>query len=366
MNGNEPEDMRSDWLSEIVRCPRCSGDISITADTARCTVCGEICAIENETLYCVSEAPYWGEITREKMHRLIALCREYGWRAGLERFCREDPSPCHSRLLEKLHDSSTTNWSALIGLDPGGVVMDLGAGLGTMACSFGRSFEHVVACEQVSERIAFMRSRVREEGLENRVRVVCADAFNLPFAEGTFDLISLNGVLEWLPLACTSYDPEESQRRMIRSAFKLLKPGGVLYVGIEARYALRLLVGGRGPHDEGRFIACLPRWWAQWCHRRKKDSQYRTYIHSPKALGRMLEKEGFHKVDVLNCSPGYNKQRYIVPLSSRKALKFKFECLRHRPLGSRKWEVLRKIIQWARLERITSEQVIVLGFKEQQ
>jgi ubiquinone/menaquinone biosynthesis C-methylase UbiE len=351
------------WRGPTLACPRCAGPIRLDASSVSCPACAQSWPVADGVPTFVRPDHYWGEVPRDEMHLLLDLARTHGWREGLERFFDARPTARHARVIEKLRDPSVANWSGFLGLPADAVVLDVGAGMGTMAAAFARRFRTVVALEQVEERVAFIHLRTAQDGLAERVSVVRADALAPPFPAATFDLVALNGVLEWLPMYTRDADPEEAQRRMLRQARRILKPGGFLYVGIEARYALRILRGFSGPHGEGPFVACLPRGIAGALHKRTTKEPYRTYIHSPRALARMFEQEGFTEVQVVEAVSSYNVQQHLVPLPAASAQRFRGEKLRVIPRVSRAWELARAAVLKSGAQERLLEQMLVIGRK---
>src|SRR6202044_2316930 len=89
------------------------------------------------------------------------------------------------------------NWQYLVDLPPESRVLDLGAGTGTTSHALAQRFREVVALEPVLERVQFMRLRFAQENLSN-VQLVRSSLWTLPFAPESFDLVAMNGVLEWV------------------------------------------------------------------------------------------------------------------------------------------------------------------------
>lgn len=77
----------------------------------------------------------------------------------------------------------------------------------------------------------------------DRERVVGADACRLPVAEGTFDLVLLNHV----------YEHVDDQAGLFEEAFRVLAPGGAVYVTAGSRRAVL------EPHYRLPFLSWLPR-----------------------------------------------------------------------------------------------------------
>lgn len=105
-------------------------------------------------------------------------------------------------------------------------ILDLGTGTGRMLEIFADRAERAEGVDLSPEMLAFARTRLDEAGLSH-AHVRQGDIFDLTFADGEFDLVTLHQVLHYLD------DPAAS----IREAARVLAPGG------------RLLIADFAPHD---------------------------------------------------------------------------------------------------------------------
>ena len=95
-------------------------------------------------------------------------------------------------------------------------ILDIGCGSGHIAAYFAPR-NRVIACDVVDQVTTPQRARFE---------LVIAEATQLPFADGGFDLILSNQVITYLQ------DP----RRHVHEIARLLKPGGVAYLAAPNRY----------------------------------------------------------------------------------------------------------------------------------
>jgi SAM-dependent methyltransferase len=113
---------------------------------------------------------------------------------------------------------------ALVGQDLSSLrVLDVGASAGIIAGELGRVFREVVGIDIDEEGIE--RGRQFLTGSNQELRV--GDAMNLPFEDESFDVAVLNHVYEHIPDA----------RRAFDEIWRVLRPGGVVYVGAPNRLA---------------------------------------------------------------------------------------------------------------------------------
>jgi SAM-dependent methyltransferase len=205
------------------------------------------------------------------------------------------------------------NWHWLTNVPADGRVLDLGAGTGTNSHALALYYREVVALEPVQERIDFMRHRFSQEELRN-VKIIRSSLWTLPFADSSFDLVAMNGVLEWVA-AGREGDPRELQNQALKNAYSLLRDGGFLYVGIENRTGLGYFAGYADPHCDLPFVTVMPRRLAHWYAKRRGHQQgYRNYLYSSGGYQKLLREAGFSSVDVYLAVPSYNHPRFFLPL----------------------------------------------------
>lgn len=115
-------------------------------------------------------------------------------------------------------------------------------------------------------------------------RVVAADACRLPVPDASFDVLILNHL----------YEHVRDQPALFREAWRVLKPGGVVYVSAGSRRAVL------EPHYRLPFLSWLPRWLAdryvRWTGRgtEYKDIRFLTYAK----LERLMRAPGFRLRDI--------------------------------------------------------------------
>jgi len=109
-----------------------------------------------------------------------------------------------------------------LGVQPGDLVLDAGAGFGRHAFALARSGANVVALDYASQEVESTRATfaaMAEAGEIDEQRFVGGlqgDATRLPFADGTFDRVITSEVLEHIPADTSA----------IAEFTRVLKPGG--------------------------------------------------------------------------------------------------------------------------------------------
>jgi len=117
-------------------------------------------------------------------------------------------------------------------LPPSGTVLEIGAGAGGYTLELARRSYSVTAVDFSSKLIELCQKRVSEQGLEQEVTFLVADARDLAdVGHDDFDAALLMGPLYHLVL-------EDDRKTALREAFNRLKPGGVVFSSLISRYGI--------------------------------------------------------------------------------------------------------------------------------
>lgn len=195
----------------------------------------------------------------------------------------------------------------------GADVLEIGPGFGQFTDRIARQARRVEALEVDPEQADFIREKLRQEGLTNvRVTTGGSDCC-LPYADSSFDLIILNLVLEWC--ATRLEEPHEvAQLRLLREAWRVLRPSGRIYIATKNRFALRYLLGKPDEHYAGmRFGSALPRRLADWLHGRRS----RGRLYSWRGLRHLLIEAGFEVEQSWWATPEMRFPEAMVPIDGR-------------------------------------------------
>lgn len=161
------------------------------------------------------------------------------------------------------------NPAALARLEPGEIVLDLGSGGGLDVILSARRVGpagKVYGLDMTDEMLEVARRNQRKAGVEN-VEFIKGEIENIPLPEGSADVVISNCVINL----------SRDKARVLREAFRVLKPGGRLAVSD---------IVARGPiPDEVRRDAEL---WAGCIAGTLEEEEYRT----------LLREAGFVKVEI--------------------------------------------------------------------
>jgi SAM-dependent methyltransferase len=215
------EQMEIPDLEKIGACPSCRGSLVRGQGAYECRSCGTRWPIAKEIPRFVDSEHYVGS---------------FGWE--WRRHWRTQ--------IDSTDVESEDTFAAKTGLTPedvrGKLVLDVGVGSGRFSHVVGRWGGSPVG---VDLSLAVLSAQKNLAPFAPHALVCQADAFRLPFKEETFDIVFSIGVLHHTP----------STRGAFRSIARLVKPGGLLVVGI---YDLAGLDYFRNASRYRRYTTALP------------------------------------------------------------------------------------------------------------
>lgn len=145
---------------------------------------------------------------------------------------------------------------------PGMRILEVGAGTGRDSDALSRRGADVWTLDYSEESLMLMAAN-----LETPVKIVCGDAFSLPFEEGCFDVVFHQGLLEHFK------NPED----ILSENHRILKRGGYLLADVPQRFHYYTLAK--------HVLIFFDKWFAGW------ETEF-----SPRELEVMMEKSGFEVV----------------------------------------------------------------------
>ncbi len=331
-------------------CLKCEKTLVHGTRRMECLVCGTQWPVDRG-IPSYDSAQYYGEVSQETMLDLIALAEKGHWRSAA-RTMFEDSNP---ELYNYVADLNRASWIPILPIGPHSTVLDVNSGLGAVTHALALNYHHVVSVEPVAEMARFAKVRLDQEGLKN-VELVHTTLDVLPFSKSTFDLIVLNGVLEWVRQWRSSRTSREAQIEALKDLRRLLKPHGVLVIGSENRIGYTRFLH-RTDHAPGQFTNRMVRWFASLYRRLKKPGFYRSlmdptkghrrYTHTPQGYLNLLRQAGFPLVDLWWPPNGYNSPHTLFRASSRVAIKAYWDYERRYKDRLHGYALARHIRHWA-------------------
>ncbi len=130
----------------------------------------------------------------------------------------------------------------LLDVSRGSCVLDLATGTGRFAVGLAQAFPHVRVVGTDLSLPMLLRAREKLQGDSRRVGLANADAFRMPFSDGTFDNMVTFLFLQHFDGTC--------RQRVYAEIRRLLRPGGVLVLNALNREYHKELIDTRPVYDE--------------------------------------------------------------------------------------------------------------------
>ena len=284
-------------------CPYCGAPLRGRAIVLTCPDCKRsfpvvsgIPSLANNQDY------YYGGVTQSQMSELLRECKVSSWNHALDRLLDNVPEP--TVLLNCVLGARRAAWWPLLALHPGSRVLSLGCGWGAVTFELARRVSRVVACDLTMDRLRFLQTRASQDDFEN-VDLICGgDTPRLPFEDAEFDLVVVNGVLEWIPTNHAG-QPFDIQRKFLTEVARVLSPHGQVLLAIENRFSWLNVRGKPEDHVKIPYVSLLPRRLADIYSMRRKGHTYRTHTHSYWGYRKLLRAAGFGSARALAPVPDY-------------------------------------------------------------
>jgi ubiquinone/menaquinone biosynthesis C-methylase UbiE len=291
-------------------CSQCGNELLERVNIFYCSKCHkEICKVDDIPIF--TSDKYWGKVPEKNLINTIEEIDKNGF---------DSFDLNQQKNFDFTFHEDRADWRFYIPLNEDSTVLDIGAGLGRISVPLARICKSVVACDKSISRMRFLKRRLQYQNISNITPIV-GDIFELPFKEKSFDLIVMNGVLEWVGETEQFSDPMQAQIKSLEICRKLLKKDGYLYIGIENRYALAYLRAD--DHNGLRFTSFMTRWLASFYSKLRGRGKYRTYTYSKVGYQRIIARSGFlGTVNFYLVYPGYNLPRIIIPYENMAGIGF--------------------------------------------
>ena len=259
-----------------------------------------------------------GSLGGDNPEAFLTHAEQAGWRPALEKLF----GPTSPGMLRAISPNRTA-WAYLFDINEKSRVLDLGAGTGGVSCRLAQTC-NVVSADKSKVNSAFVRIRGEQENLPN-FQSICTDAVDLPFADEQFDLVCMIGSFEWVPSSWPEEDPESVHRHALEEVFRVLKPGGNIFLAIENRNYLGYVFGIQEPHTHLKHVAYLDRERANQLSLDIRNKPFVEYTYSRDECHNLLQGAGFDAVKGFWLRPDYSTPHYIIPLENDNILKYFIE-----------------------------------------
>ena len=311
-------------------CPFCHATLTEGDNKLKCPECNRTYPIRRGIPDFRHKDDYWCNVSREKMRGLNRRAEETG-----------DWLNSAREILPEYADHFTPFYRAdsqfLWPTNKDSIILDAGSMWGGITIPVAQFHREVYAVDKTVETLEFLKIRAEQMGFKN-IHTFAAPLKSLPFSDNFFDLVILNGVLEWVGLEedvileqhwkgkrsekqIYSKTPEEMQIDVLKELRRVLKPEGSLYIAIENRYGIQYFLTCPDDHNNVRFVTFLPRFLANKISKIMGKGQYRTYVYSPRQLADLLRKSGFKINLMYGVFSHYIKTKKAFPLNMARLFK---------------------------------------------
>lgn len=196
-------------------------------------------------------------------------------------------TPVRSNLLDVLQPV----------VSPDADVLELGGGMGAVTWALAERFRTVDVIEGSPYRARVNRLRNKEH---DNVRVFVDDLNRCSFPKKKYGLVTLIGVMEYLPYYAKSKDPYATCRTFLTGLCDYLEEDGVLMIAIENKLGIKYFAGCAEDHN-GTLFSGL--------HGYPERS---PITFSRAELERLLEESGYANIQFYHCFPDYKLPKTII------------------------------------------------------
>jgi len=201
---------------------------------------------------------HYGPIDISK--RILEKLQSIG--VDVDNLSRDDLAP-----FDEFHSGgrlSTRNLARFAELRPGMKVLDVGSGIGGPARTLAAEFEcDVTGLDLTMEYCRAARILTDKVGLREKVRFLCGNALEMPFADESFDIV-------WSQNTLMNID---NKTQLFREIHRILRPNSI--------FVFEAILAGRAPDLH------FPVFWA--------DSPSLSFLTTPSDLKRLLESLSLHE-----------------------------------------------------------------------
>ncbi|MGH9788157.1 MAG: methyltransferase domain-containing protein [Candidatus Acidiferrales bacterium] len=337
-------------------CPICHSPLTAEPSSLACPGCGRVFPLRDAVPDFWPEGGdfYWGEFSPDVARQAAERMRADGLDAAVALMATHNPD-----ITDYLTSVKRIDWlfHCLDSLEPH-ACLDVGSGWGSLSVPLTRFFREVWSLEGAWPRLDFQRAYAERQAAGN-LRFVRGRLSPLPFPNQSFDLVVANGVLEWVGLIDPRKPVPVLQTEFLREVRRVLKPNGLLYLGIENRFAFGNFAGARD-HSGLPFTSLLPRPLASFVVRRFRKPEryedfrttapwpdYRTWTYCLRGYRQLLAGAGFPAASFAWAWPGYNLPWLSGDLEDNRSLSVFLDFMRTRAMVYLpKKTVRQRIIRW--------------------
>ena len=275
-------------MSFTLHCTRCEAAATANGRSYKCARCDRRLPVSHGVVWTSEGEP-------PPLLGLARYASERGWLAAAEKQF-ESRGLDARKLMTRLNGVRTErlgDWYFLVEPEQNGSALLLGDPWGAHMTALSRVMANVVVFEQDPEVAQYLRVRAEQASLRNLPAIVSGRGVNdFPFTREQFSLVALVG--PWSSRA-SGVGRAETFQQLIHAAFRLLRKGGSLVIGIPNRLRLPFTLRNIG---RDKIASTLP------------------------AFRAGLARSGFENLQFYLPFPDFVDYNALVSLDSREALRY--------------------------------------------
>ncbi len=306
-------------FGSILTCPQCKTALTENPDTYTCSN-GHDFPITQGVPQLYIRPMHWHILSRDQMTRLLDIARTKHWKIALNDVLLAETDQGQFDYATSDKKASFIPFLPKPRYDR---ILDAGCLWGNLTMELTKIGTEVYGIDTNAQTLEFAKVRAQQNGISH-IRWVRVDPFeeaNLPFESGSFDLIVISKVIQWIGNSRESGHHQKIQHQFLQEVGRLLKPGGTLFMLAPNRFAMQFVYGAND-YSGHPYTSLIPRWLAtflmqrqpkinrnqgtQWADNSTVNRQeYATYSYSKKGYETLLRQTGFNVKKVIVPQPFY-------------------------------------------------------------
>mgnify|MGYP001400288222 CR=1 FL=1 len=274
-------------------------------------VVSDLQAVEQIDQNFIVEKSYSGmyaDLAAQDEQRIIEALNQKPWRKVVGEFFF-DQNPWLYRIIT---DPGRSFFLDLLPIKQEGVFFDIGSGWGQVTIPLARK-GFSIAFDLTFNRLEILRQIARQEKVS--LGYLQGNFLTFPFRDSIADLIVFNGSLEWIGSdRPSSVTIRECQLQALKKAARMLKPDGIVYIGIENSLGAKYLGGVKDDHTGIPHLTYLDEKEADARFNALTSKRLPAKTWSLNEYHELFQESGLELVRSYGCFPDYKLIRLMVDL----------------------------------------------------
>ena len=247
---------------------------------------------------------YWNIVSEKEMKRILEIAKK-DYKKAIESMKISDYTKDY--ILNEKKRGKVVELIKKYKKDKKNKALDIGAGFGAVSIALARNFDTTIV-DVNPYTLKFIEYRAKQEKIKIKTKKIKHIFYGLPFKDNSFDVVLMNGVLEWVGVGVGG-EVWEIQKKALEEVYRVVKDEGIFVLAIENRLALDWLK--KTSHIPIKYIDYMPRFLANLICKIKRGEEFRTYIYSKWGYEKLLKKAGFSDTEFYVAYPTYQKPEKI-------------------------------------------------------